>query len=121
MDLKFSLVTSMAAPRSAKSSQFEQLPRVNHQLIACSTITTGSLGGIQRADIRLYAYRYSARQLTEIAKNVVSAIVIISSVDPDKVTEATIRVLVQNQFPAEKQKEVLEILLQAHRDAMPKH
>ena len=70
-------------------------------------------------DISLYAYRFSAKQLTEIAKNVVSVIVIISSVDPEKVTEATIRVLVQNQFPAEKHKEVLNVLLEARKNALP--
>lgn len=71
-------------------------------------------------DISLYAYRFSAKQLTEITKNVVSATVIKSSVDPDKVTEGSIRVLVQNQFPLEKQKEILDTLLKAHRDALPK-
>ncbi|KAL8853316.1 MAG: hypothetical protein Q9221_001792 [Calogaya cf. arnoldii] len=90
-------------------------------LIAHSTITTGALGGIQRVDISLYAYQFSAKQLTEITKNVVSAVVIVSSVDADKVTEASIRVLVQNQFPADKQQEVLDILLKAHREAMPKY
>ena len=89
-------------------------------LTAYSSITTGSLGGIQRADIMLYAYRFSAKQLTEITKNVVSAVVIISSVDTKDVTEPTIRVLVENQFPAEKQKEVLEILLKAHNAALGK-
>lgn len=72
-------------------------------------------------DIGLYAYRSSAEQLTEIAKNLVSAFVIISSVDPNKITEAMMRVLVQDQFPAEKQEEILDSLLHARRDAMPTH
>lgn len=71
--------------------------------------------------ISLYAYRFPSKRLTEITKNVVSTIVIISSVGPDKVTERSIRVLVQNQFPVEKQKEIMDTLLRAHRDATPKH
>ena len=71
-------------------------------------------------DISFFAYRFTSKQLTEIAKNVVAASVIISSVDSEKVTDASIRVLVQNQFPADKQKEVLEILLKARQDALRK-
>lgn len=76
------------------------------------------MGGIQRIDISLYSYRFSAKQLTEITKNVVSAIVIISSVDVAKVTAGSIRVLVQNQFPDDKQQEVCDLLLKAHKEAL---
>lgn len=83
-----------------------------------STVTTGKMGGIQRVDISLNTYRFAAKQLTEFAKNVVSATVIVSSVDVAKVTEDSIRVLVQNQFPEDKQVEILEALLKSRKAAM---
>jgi hypothetical protein len=57
--------------------------------------------------------------LTDITKNIVSGVVVVSLVDPASVTEGSIRVLVQKQFPEEKQKEILNVLLKAHRDALP--
>ena len=77
------------------------------------------MGGIQRVDVSLYSYRFTAKQLTDITKNVVSGVAVVSSIDPASMTEGSIRELVQNQFPEEKQQEILNILLEAHRDALP--
>ena len=74
---------------------------------------------MQRVDVSLCSYRFSPKQLIEITKKVVSAVVIVSSVNVACMTNGTIRVLVQNQSPEDTQKEILHILLKAHEEALP--
>lgn len=85
-----------------------------------STITTGDLGGIQRVDIRMFAWRYSSKQLLDITKDMIAVAVIISSVDPKLVSDFSIRTLVQEQFgdlPLESQKTLLKTIEDAKRES----
>ncbi|KAK4179295.1 hypothetical protein QBC36DRAFT_78575 [Triangularia setosa] len=86
-----------------------------------STIIAGSKRGIQRVDVGLYGYRFKSKQLAEIAKNVVVAVVVVSSLGPTKVNEGYLHMLIENQFPEEKQQEILGILLKARKDVLPPH
>ncbi len=81
------------------------------------------MGGIQRVDLKIFAYRFTAEQLTAITKDCVAVAIIVSSVDPKKVTEASIRVLVQNQFgdvDKEKRDAILKNLLDARKSDLEK-
>lgn len=82
------------------------------------TISAGNQAGIRRIDIRLYAYKFSSKQLTEIAKNVMCCMVVISSVSPKAVNEGSLRNIVQDQFPIDKQEAILKTLLDAHQKAL---
>ncbi|GFG16101.1 hypothetical protein IFM5058_07790 [Aspergillus udagawae] len=84
------------------------------------TITTGDLGGIQRVDIRMFAWRYSSKQLINITKDMIAVAVIISSVDPKLVTDFSIRTLIQEQYgnlPLEQQQALLKTILDAKKEA----
>ena len=78
-----------------------------------STRTAGSSGGLLRLDISLFANCYDYAQLSSMLKDDVTATVIVSSVDSDRVSESSIRALVREQFPADKQREILRLLLEA--------
>lgn len=83
-------------------------------------MTTGVLGGIQRVDIRMFAWKYTSEQLTAITKDMLAVAVIISAVDPKQVTSFAIRSLVQEQFgtlPPEDQKKILNTILEAKKEA----
>lgn len=78
------------------------------------------LGGIQRVDIRMFAWKYTSTQLTAITKDMLAVAVIISAVDPKQVTNFAIRSLVQEQFgglPKEEQEKVLKTILAAKKEA----
>ncbi|GFF56708.1 hypothetical protein IFM46972_10585 [Aspergillus udagawae] len=84
------------------------------------TITTGDLGGIQRVDIRMFAWRYSSKQLIDITKDMIAVAVIISSVDPKLVTDFSIRTLIQEQYgnlPLDQQQALLKTILDAKKEA----
>lgn len=94
----------------------------NHALSLAhdSTITTGDLGGIQRVDIRMFAWKYSSKQLVEITKDMIAVAVIISSVDSKHVTDFSIRTLVQEQYgdlELKKQKAILKTILDAKKES----
>ncbi|KAF9735674.1 hypothetical protein PMIN06_010259 [Paraphaeosphaeria minitans] len=82
-------------------------------------ITTGALGGITRIDMHFFAYRYTASQLTEIAKQVIGVSLVVSSVDAGKLDDGTLRNIVQivyGTLPADDQKKILNQLKAAARD-----
>ena len=69
--------------------------------------------------MHFYSYRYTASQLTEIAKQVLCVSVVRSSVDPTKLSDSTMRNIVQNTYAgssAEEQEKILKQLKDA-RDA----
>ncbi|KAJ5261518.1 hypothetical protein N7497_003980 [Penicillium chrysogenum] len=83
-------------------------------------MTTGDLGGIQRVDIRRFAWTYSSKQLVEIRKDMVAVAVIISSEEPEHITDFSIRTLVQQQyedFELQKQKAILKTILDAKKES----
>lgn len=85
-----------------------------------SMVTTGALGGIQRVDIRMFAWRYTSKQLTEIAKDMLAVAFIISAVDPKQVSTFSVRALVQDAFgtlPLDEQQKILKTILDAKKEA----
>ncbi|KAJ5844658.1 uncharacterized protein N7525_002399 [Penicillium rubens] len=69
-------------------------------------MTTGDLGGIQRVDIR--------------RKDMIAVAVIISSEEPEHITDFFIRTLVQQQyedFELQKQKAMLKTILDAKKES----
>ncbi|KAI0380601.1 hypothetical protein F5Y04DRAFT_257065 [Hypomontagnella monticulosa] len=82
-------------------------------------ITCGVLGGISRIDMHFYSYRYTSSQLTDTVKQVLCVSIIRSSVDPTKLSDATLRNIVQNTYstsPSEAQNKMYAQLAAA-RDA----
>ncbi|OTA70221.1 hypothetical protein K449DRAFT_320464, partial [Hypoxylon sp. EC38] len=61
-------------------------------------ITTGELGGVMRIDMHFFAYQYTSSQLTDICKQVISVNIVISSVDISKLSDSTLRAIVQNVY-----------------------
>ncbi|KAG9254541.1 uncharacterized protein F5Z01DRAFT_687370 [Emericellopsis atlantica] len=82
-------------------------------------ITTGDLGGIQRVDIRMFAWKYSSKQLMDITKDVVAVAVVVSSVRAKDIDISTVRTLVQEQYSdvsAEERKQILNLILAAKKE-----
>lgn len=48
--------------------------------------------------MHFYSYRYTSSQLTDIAKQVLCVSIVLSSVDPTKLSNATLRNIVQNTY-----------------------
>lgn len=81
-----------------------------------SSITAGKLGGIQRVDVKMFSWQFKSEQLREITKNCMAVAVVISSVDPEKVSDFTIRSLVEDQFgdlEVDTQRSILKSILDA--------
>ncbi|KAI0838654.1 hypothetical protein F5Y06DRAFT_296269 [Hypoxylon sp. FL0890] len=84
-------------------------------------ITTGELGGVMRIDMHFFAYRYTSSQLTEICKQVISVNIVISSVDISRLSDSTLRAIVQNVYgalPIDDQKRILAQLQEAAKDSL---
>ncbi|KAL9045509.1 MAG: hypothetical protein Q9214_001457 [Letrouitia sp. 1 TL-2023] len=86
-------------------------------------IACGELGGISRLDMHFYSYRYTADQLTSIAKQVLCVSIVRSSVDPTKLSDATLRNIIQNTYSASSKDEQQKMYdqLKAARDADLQH
>ncbi|KAI1739957.1 hypothetical protein F4680DRAFT_420791 [Xylaria scruposa] len=81
-------------------------------------ITAGKIGGIMRIDMHFFAYQFTSSQLTDICKQVVSVSVVVSSVDSSKLSNSTLRNIVQivyGNLPTEDQSRILEQLETAAR------
>ncbi|KAI1140374.1 hypothetical protein F5Y05DRAFT_315467 [Hypoxylon sp. FL0543] len=84
-------------------------------------ITTGELGGVMRMDMHFFAYRYTSSQLTDICKQVISVNIVISSVDITKLSDSTLRAIVQNVYgslPVDDQKRILAQLQDAAKNSL---
>ncbi|KAI0554289.1 hypothetical protein F4679DRAFT_527813 [Xylaria curta] len=76
-------------------------------------ITAGNLGGITRIDMHFFAYQFTSSQLTDICKQVVSVSIVVSSVDSSKLSNSTLRNIVQivyGDLPTEGQTRILDQL-----------
>ncbi|KAL8664824.1 MAG: hypothetical protein Q9202_002686 [Teloschistes flavicans] len=69
--------------------------------------------------MHFYSYRYTSSQLTDIAKQVLCVSIVRSSVDPTKLSDATLRNIVQNTYSASTLEEQTKMYnqLYAARDA----
>ncbi|OTA84037.1 hypothetical protein M434DRAFT_174882 [Hypoxylon sp. CO27-5] len=84
-------------------------------------ITTGELGGVMRIDMHFFAYQYTSSQLTDICKQVISVNIVISSVDISKLSDSTLRAIVQNVYgalPIDDQKRILSQLQDAAKNSL---
>ncbi|KAI1418638.1 hypothetical protein F5Y13DRAFT_196426 [Hypoxylon sp. FL1857] len=84
-------------------------------------ITTGELGGVLRIDMHFFAYQYTSSQLTDICKQVISVNIVISSVDISKLSDSTLRAIVQNVYgalPIDDQKRILAQLQDAASNSL---
>lgn len=73
--------------------------------------------------MHFYSYRYTADQLTSIAKQVLCVSIVRSSVDPAKLSDATLRNIIQNTYSASSKEEQQKMYdqLKAARDADLQH
>lgn len=73
--------------------------------------------------MHFYSYRYTADQLTSIAKQVLCVSIVRSSVDPTKLSDATLRNIIQNTYSASSKEEQQKMYdqLKAARDVDLKH
>jgi hypothetical protein len=82
-------------------------------------ISTGSLGGVFRIDMHFFAYRYTSDQLQSIAKQVLAVGIVVSSADLKKVSDNTLRVIVQQTYSKstkEEQQAIFNQLKEAKED-----
>ncbi|KAI9866425.1 MAG: hypothetical protein M1813_001547 [Trichoglossum hirsutum] len=81
--------------------------------LAISAISTGDLGGVFRIDMHFFAYRYTSNQLKDVAKEVLTVSIVISSADLKNVSDNTLKVIVQqtySQSSKEEQQDIYEQL-----------
>lgn len=101
-------------------SKLQGLPHSFWSAKICSVVIADGSGNLIKVDVRLSAWYFESEQMKGVMRNVVSAAVVASTIDINKIDENAIRRMVRDGCRPDKQWEVLDKILEG-RNVTSKH